>query len=200
MLILASGSPRRQEILTTLGFDFLCQPADADETIAPGTSPEAAVAMLAQRKARAVLPLHPTDTVLGADTVVALGQDILGKPADADQARAMLTALSGKSHTVYTGVSIITASQAKTFVSATQVTFFPLSQTEIDAYIATGDPMDKAGAYGIQGPGQVLISGIQGDYFTVVGLPGALTARALREFGIFSCHDPAAKASNQIHE
>lgn len=168
-----------------LGYEFLTRPADADETILPGTHPADAVKMLAERKACAA-EADNTDVVIGSDTVVALDDTILGKPVDEDDARAMLHKLSGATHTVYTGVCIKQGDKKQVFCSASQVTFYDLTDTEIDEYIATGEPMDKAGAYGIQGKGLVLIRNLSGDFYAVMGLPAAQTARALREFGVFA--------------
>lgn len=192
MLILASQSPRRREILTMLGYNFLCKPADADETIPQSTPPEAAVQLLARRKAEAV-SCNPEDVVLGSDTVVALENRILGKPRDEREAAEMLRALSGKCHTVHTGVCLKNAEKCTVFAVPTLVEFFPLTEEEIAAYIATGDPMDKAGAYGIQGIGAVNVRRIDGDFFTVMGLPAAQTARALRDFEIYPTSPAASK-------
>ena len=183
-LIVASASPRRRELLAQAGFVFQVEPSDADETLPEGVTPAAAVELLASRKAQSVAEKHPTDVVLGCDTIVALGDEKLGKPQTAADAKAMLQRLSGKTHTVYTGVCITDGTRTERFVSATDVTFYPLSAQTIDAYVATGEPMDKAGAYGIQGLGSVLVQSFAGDYFTVVGLPLAQCARVLADFGI----------------
>lgn len=149
--------------------------SDADETLPPRITPAAAVEMLAARKADAVAPLcAPGDTILAADTVVAIDGDILGKPRDEADAAAMLRRLSGRTHTVYTGVALRRGSwQGRQMIAheVTQVHFAPLTDDEIAAYIATGEPMDKAGAYAIQGRAARFIEGIEGDYFNVVGLP-----------------------------
>lgn len=183
MLILASRSPRRREILEMLGFEYLCKPADADESIPAGTSPDEAVKLLAYKKAAAVSCCE-NDVIIGSDTIVVMEGEILGKPADAAQAKTMLRRLSGKTHRVYTGVCIICGEATETFECHTDVTFYELSDAEIDAYVATGDPLDKAGAYGIQGIGAVNVKSIDGDFFTVMGLPAAETARRLRKFGV----------------
>lgn len=185
MLILASQSPRRREILDMLGFKFLCKPSDADETLPEGIEPAEAVRLLAKRKADAV-GRPPEDVVLGADTMVVLDKQILGKPHDTEDARRMLRALSSRTHTVFTGVCITGAGRSEQFVTHTDVTFYKLTDEEIDDYIATGDPMDKAGAYGIQSVGAVNVRKINGDYFTVMGLPAAETARALKNFQVVS--------------
>ena len=185
MLILASQSPRRREILHMLGYAFDCRPAHADETIPAGTPPEKAVELLAERKALAArLTAEDADTVLGSDTVVVLDGAILGKPADRSGAARMLRALSGRTHTVYTGVALLKGDEKIVFHDRAAVTFYPLDDAEIAAYIATGEPMDKAGAYGIQGRGSALVEGIQGDFFTVMGLPAGKTVRALRQMGV----------------
>ncbi len=183
-LIVASASPRRRELLAQAGFVFQVEPSDADETLPDGVTPAAAVELLASRKAQSVAEKHPDDVVLGCDTIVALEGEKLGKPQTAADAKAMLRRLSGKTHMVYTGVCITDGTHTERFVSATDVTFYPLSAQTIDAYVATGEPMDKAGAYGIQGLGSVLVQSFSGDYFTVVGLPLAQCARVLATFGI----------------
>ena len=184
MLILASNSPRRAEILRILGCNFAAEAADVDESLPEGTLPETAVTLLAARKAAAVLALRPNDTVLGADTVVALDGKILGKPRDAAHAAEMLRQLSGRTHTVYTGVCLLSGGKKQCFCAATEVEFYPLTGQLIADYIATGEPLDKAGSYGIQGRGCVLVKRINGDFFTVMGLPAAQTFRALQQFGI----------------
>ncbi|MCC8023669.1 MAG: Maf family protein [Clostridiales bacterium] len=177
-LVLASASPRRQELLALLDTDFIVKPADVDETLPEGIAPRRAVESLSVRKAEAVW--EKNTCVIGADTVVALGQTIFGKPADAADARRMLNALSGRVHSVFTGVTVLHPDgRAETFSEETRVEFYPLSGAQVDAYIATGEPMDKAGAYGIQGRGCTLVKGIQGDYFNVVGLPVARLNRIL---------------------
>lgn len=193
MLILASQSPRRREILDMLGYMFECRPAHADETVPAGISPGEAVELLAARKARAVgLSAGAGDTVLGSDTVVALDGAVLGKPADRDDALRMLRALSGRTHTVYTGVALLKGEEEIVFHDRAEVTFYPLEEAEIAAYAATGEPMDKAGAYGIQGRGSALVEGIRGDFFTVMGLPAGKTVRALRRMDVW----PAAQGSD----
>lgn len=184
MLILASKSPRRREILDMMGYRYVCCPADTDETILPGTPPADAVQLLAERKAAAV-PRSAGDVVIGSDTVVALDNEIFGKPADESDAKAMLRRLSGHTHTVYTGVCIIGDNKKTVFCSPSKVTFYPLSDEDIDRYVATGEPLDKAGAYGIQGKGLINIEKIDGDFYAVMGLPAARTARELIGFDIF---------------
>jgi len=171
-VVLASGSPRRRELLGQMGIeDFEVLPAQGEETAPEGLAPDALVARLALQKAREVAALRPEATVIGADTVVALDGQVLGKPSDEEEAREMLSALSGRRHQVYTGMAVLSGGQAFTHVECTQVEFRPLTEEEIAAYVATGESMDKAGAYGIQGRACVFIRGIQGDYYNVVGLP-----------------------------
>ena len=179
-LVLASKSPRRSEILKNAGIDFTVRVADADETIPEGTKPEDAVVFLAARKAMAV-PRENDEVVLGADTVVVLDDMILGKPKDKDDAFNMIKRLSGRVHSVFTGVCAIGDGISLTFAEETKVEFYPLTEDEINEYISTDEPYDKAGAYGIQGLASKFISGIQGDYFNVVGLPVCRLATLLAE-------------------
>ncbi len=179
-LVLASASPRRLDLLSHLGLAPDVRPSAADETW-PGGAPGAAVEEIALRKAQAVAPDAPGALVLGADTVVVLGDDVLGKPATPDEARGMLRRLSGQTHTVYTGFALVFDTDAITDHRATRVTFADLSDAEIDAYVASGSPMDRAGAYGIQDDaGALFVTGIAGDYPTVVGLPLRALYEALR--------------------
>lgn len=169
MLILASKSPRRRELLSLITTDFEIKSADVDETLPEGISLQEAVLHLSKIKAE---PFNNgIDTVIGADTVVAVDSKILGKPADRQQAVEMLKSLSGKCHSVFTGVTVIKPEQSVTFSVETKVKFYDLSDEEIYSYIATGECDDKAGAYGIQGKGSLLVEKIDGDYFNVVGLP-----------------------------
>lgn len=179
MLILASQSPRRQELLRLIAPDFEILAADVDEHIENGTSPDEAVMGLAVKKARAVADLRPEDTVIGADTVVALDGKILGKPRDSTDAAMMLRMLASKTHTVYTGVCIIQNGVETVFFEATEVTFTGMTDKEIAKYVETGEPLDKAGAYGIQGAAAPFISGISGDFYNVMGLPVSALYRRL---------------------
>lgn len=179
MLILASGSPRRRELLSLITDEFEVLVSGCDEFVPEGTPAEKVPAILAEQKALAVAKLRPEDTVIGSDTVVVLNNEIFGKPKDKPHAHAMLKALSGKKHFVYTGVAVAEKGSVRSFVQKTEVEFYELSDETIEKYIATGEPMDKAGAYGIQGKGSVLVKGIIGDYFNVMGLPVAETARFL---------------------
>jgi len=178
-LILASASPRRSEILKSAGLDFIVRASDIDEIFDESLPPGEAAARLAEQKARAVSCVD-ADTVIGADTVVVLGGTVLGKPRDEQNAAEMLRLLSGKTHAVYTGVCLLHGGAARTFYEPTDVVFYPLPEGEILDYVATGEPMDKAGAYGIQGKGARLVREIHGDYLNVVGLPLARLLRELR--------------------
>jgi septum formation protein len=182
--LLASQSPRRKELLSRAGYAFEVIVSDVDETLPQGMTPREAVETLARRKANAVSKQYPGAVVLGCDTVVALGGRILGKPADEAEAKTMLRRLSGCTHTVYSGVCVTDGARETVFHTATDVTFYPLSDDTIAAYVATGEPMDKAGAYGIQGLGCVLVERIAGDYSNVVGLPLSESARVLASFGV----------------
>lgn len=183
-IILASASPRRKELLSLAGTDFIVKVADVDEVIDPSLTPDGVVMSLANQKAQAVASENPDSLVIGADTVVVLDGKILGKPKSEENAVELLTMLSGRVHTVYTGVALIKGEKVKTFCEATQVEFYPLTDEEIKAYVATKEPMDKAGAYGIQGKGCILIRKIDGDYFNVVGLPVSAVYRELRDFDV----------------
>ena len=189
MLVLASASPRRQELLSAAGILFTVQPADIDETPRDGEPPRACAERLAREKALAVSNARPQDYVLGADTVVAVDDIILGKPANAADAARMLRLLSGRTHQVITGVCLvgraITEKPAlRTASETTLVTMRDLSDDEIRDYIATGEPMDKAGAYAIQGMASRWIPQIDGDYSNVVGLPVKLVCELLRQQGL----------------
>ena len=184
--ILASASPRRRELLSSLGYEFSIVPSDVDEELPPSCSPDKAVEFLAEKKCTDVAELYFNDVVLGCDTIVVLNGKILGKPHDEEEAFAMLKALSGNTHSVYTGVCIAKGEKKKVFSVETKVRFYDLDDDLIHAYISSGEPMDKAGAYGIQQIGSLLVESINGDYFTVVGLPLSKTARELADFGIFS--------------
>lgn len=178
--VLASASPRRREILERLGLSFIVDPA-ASEYAPPGLPPNRRVLELARGKAEEVAARHPDAVVIGADTMVVIDGKALGKPADPQQAVAMLLQLQGRSHEVLTGVWICGGGRASGFVDRTEVIFYPMTRQQADAYVATGEPMDKAGAYGIQGIGMRYIRGIHGDFYTVMGLPGARLLRVLQE-------------------
>lgn len=169
MIILASQSPRRRELLKYITDDFKVMSSNVDETLPKDISPGDAVLYLSRIKAQPFK--NETDIVIGADTVVSIDNKILGKPKDFDDAYKMLSLLSGKWHSVYTGVTLIKGENVKSFSVETRVKFFELTDTDIENYIRTKEPMDKAGAYGIQGFGSLLVERIDGDYFNVVGLP-----------------------------
>lgn len=181
-IILASASPRRRELLALAGVDFTVRVADVEEIIPENASPDEVVMSLARQKAQAVANERPDSIIIGSDTVVALDGAILGKPKDEEDAFRMLKTLSGRSHTVYTGVAIIQGEKINSFCEATEVVFNSLTDEEIRNYVATKEPMDKAGAYGIQGKGCVLVEKIVGDYFNVVGLPVSRVYRELKSF------------------
>ena len=183
--ILASASPRRKEILQNAGFSFEIIVSDADENITESLTPSETVEELAKRKAMAVWENNKDSVVFGCDTVVAVDRKILGKPVDDEDAFAMIKMLSGKVHTVSTGVCICDADKISVFSNTTEVEFYPLSDETIRSYIATGEGKDKAGSYGIQGYGCVLIKEIKGDYFSVMGLPVSESARVLADFGVY---------------
>jgi len=181
-LILASASPRRQELLQRITTDFTVHPVDADETLPAGMPTELAASFLADVKAQAAAKLFPDDLVIGCDTIVTMDDEIMGKPRDREDAFRMLRRLSGETHKVMTGVALYCEGKSTVFTSETLVTFYPLSDAEIEAYLDTGEPFDKAGAYGIQGQGSLLVERIEGDYFNVVGLPVSALSRALAQF------------------
>lgn len=177
-LILASASPRRARILESLGLEFTIRPADADETIHAHETPVAAVRRLAKRKALAH-PIGPMDVVVAADTVVVLGARILGKPSGPREARAMLRALAGRTHVVATGVAVATSARVLTAVDLTRVTFRPMTAKEITRYVLTGEPLDKAGAYHVEGGGAAFIATIEGSPSNVAGLSVTTVRRLL---------------------
>ena len=185
-IILASNSPRRKELLTQIGLSFTVAPADVNEAVRQGETPEACASRLALDKARAVAQRAGEGIIIAADTIVAVDGSVLGKPSDAADARRMLEKLSGKEHSVVTGLAVVDAETGRSLVrtSVTKVLFRDLSQREIDAYVATGEPLDKAGSYGIQERGALLVERIEGCYSNVVGLPLSLLGEMLREFGI----------------
>jgi septum formation protein len=181
MLVLASASPRRQELLRSAGIRFEVQPAHIGEAALLGESAKNCAERLAREKALAVAKERPQDVVLGADTVVVVDGEILGKPLDAADAVRMLRMLSGREHQVITGVCVVANGQSSVANETTAVTMSEISENEIADYVATGEPMDKAGAYAIQGVASRWIPRIEGDYSNVVGLPVALVWRMLRD-------------------
>lgn len=181
-LILASASPRRKELLNNLGLDFEVCPADIDESVLPGEDVAAYPLRIAMKKALAVAAEKKDAVVLAADTAVIVDDEILGKPKSEAEAKTMLKKLSGREHVVITGIGLVDTGSGRTLSCAEQtiVYFHPLKETEIDAYLASGEPMDKAGAYGIQGLGALLIRRLEGDYFNVMGLPISKLYRLLQ--------------------
>ena len=185
-IILASQSPRRRELLAQMGVpQFEVVPALGEEIASPGLSSAQLVEVLSRQKAEEVaVQAGPDDVVIAADTVVAVDGAVLGKPRDPADAARMLSLLSGRAHTVYTGVTVRRGTFSRTAHEATQVRFRPLTQSEISAYIATGEPMDKAGAYGVQGKGALLVERLDGDFFNVMGLPVLRLSQMLLHFGV----------------
>ncbi|MBQ7688959.1 MAG: septum formation protein Maf [Clostridia bacterium] len=182
-IILASGSPRRKELLRFITDAFTVRVSDAKETENGMLSPEETVLCNARLKGDAVAAdAEADDVVIACDTVVSVDGRILGKPRTKEEAFSMLSLLSGRTHEVYSGVYIKKGARSTSFTERTEVAFYPLTADEINAYIAGGDPFDKAGAYGIQSGGALFVRGIVGDYYNVMGFPVARTARALREF------------------
>ncbi|HSB16169.1 MAG TPA: Maf family protein [Bryobacteraceae bacterium] len=183
MLVLASQSPRRQEVLTRAGIPFLVRPAEVDESRLEDESPEEHVRRLAREKVEATAA-RPGDVVLGADTVVVVDGEVLGKPEDTSDAERMLRKLSGREHVVMTGVCVRATGGTEVDVESTVVRFVALSEEEILDYAASGESMDKAGAYAIQGLASKFIDRIEGCYFNVVGLPVAMVYRKLKQLGV----------------
>ena len=182
-ILLASASPRRRQLMEYLQIPFTAVSVDADETMPEDCIPSEAVVMIAARKARAAkeLPEAAGSTIVAADTIVVLDGEIFGKPSDEAEACAMLRRLSGREHTVYTGVCMFTSDgRSMTFCDASEVIFYPLSDRQIKEYVASGEPMDKAGAYGIQGAGALLVEGVRGNFYNVMGLPIARLSRELK--------------------
>ncbi len=184
MLILASASPRRRELLNQIVIPHIVQPAHINETRQPGEEPVAYVQRLALEKAAAIALANPGETVLAADTTVVLGAEVLNKPAELSDAQRMLRALAGRTHFVHTGIAVVHAGTAHSHVESTAVTFTSIPEDELNAYLATADSLDKAGAYGIQGYAARWVARIEGDFFNVVGLPLAATVRLLRAAGV----------------
>jgi septum formation protein len=181
MLVLASASPRRRELLTQAGLTFSVDPAHIDESRHPNEPATTYVQRLALEKAQATHARHPNATILGADTTVVLDNEIMNKPASPADAERMLRALAGRTHQVYTGIAVVSATTQRVHIETTDVTFSEINEEDLAHYIASGDPLDKAGAYGIQGFAARWIPRIEGDYSNVVGLPIAATIRLLNE-------------------
>lgn len=183
-IILASESPRRQELLTLMGLDFSTVPSHIEERPPTNAGPDELVRALALQKARAVAALYPDDCVIGADTVVDLDGEILGKPHTPENAKAYLRRMQGRRHIVYTGVALLLGARVDVQSCATNVTFASMDEEEIDWYVSTGEPLDKAGAYGIQGPGGVFVEHVEGNYFNIIGMPLPLLYRMLLDAGV----------------
>lgn len=181
-LILASGSPRRRELLSLYTTDFTVCVSDFDETGLQADTPAQLAEKLARSKCLAVAAQHPGCVVLGCDTVVDVGGEVFGKPRDAADAVRMLRALSGATHQVHTGVCVSDGVHTRSFADSCSVTFFPIPEEEIARYAATGEPYDKAGAYAIQGRAALWLDHLEGDYYTIMGLPVSRTARLLEQF------------------
>lgn len=181
-IILASASPRRQELIKMITENIIVNPCDCDETIKDGLVGREIAEYLSKIKGEAVKPKFPNEIIVSADTIVCLNDKVLGKPKSREDAFSMLRALNGNTHSVFTGVTIIKGENEKTFSQETKVAFYELSDEEIYEYIDSGEVYDKAGSYGIQGKGGLLVKGIDGDYFNVVGLPVARLKRELEDF------------------
>jgi septum formation protein len=183
-VVLASSSPRRRELLTLIGISHTVLPADIDESVLPGEEPEAHAERLAREKAGVIAAREPNAVVIAADTIVVVDGEILGKPRDEAAAAVMLRRLSGRAHVVLTAVAVARAGQIASGVEAVDVRFRDLSDDEIERYIATREPMDKAGAYGIQGYGATIVERIDGDYFAVMGLALGRMVRLMAALGV----------------
>jgi septum formation protein len=183
-VVLASQSPRRRELLTLVGIKHEVRPADIDESYLAGEQPHAHAERLAREKVEAVSRDVPDALVIGSDTIVVVDGDVLGKPRDEAHAAAMLARLSGRSHIVITAVAVEWRSVVRSSVEEVGVTFHPMTSSEIEAYIATREPMDKAGAYGIQGYGATIVERVDGDYFAVMGLPLQRLVRLMAQIGV----------------
>jgi septum formation protein len=183
-IILASQSPRRRELLSLIGIPHDVRPADLDESLLPGEEPVPHAERLARSKAEVIAAREPGAIVIGADTIVVLDGEILGKPATPSEAHATLRKLSGRTHTVHTAVAVARNGLTVSGVESVEVTFRPLSDAQIEAYTTTGEPMDKAGAYGIQGYGAVIVERVHGDYFAVMGLALGRLVGLLEQVGV----------------
>ncbi len=183
-IVLASGSPRRRELLEMLGLEFTICPAKGEERPPEGAGPDKTVKALSLAKAQEVARLYPGALIIAADTIVWADGRILGKPKTHDEAKRMLSLLSDSSHEVYTGVTLICGEKTVCRSECTKVFFRDLGEDEIDAYVRTGEPMDKAGAYGIQGRAALMVRRLEGDYFNVMGLPLCALGQMLEEIGV----------------
>jgi septum formation protein len=195
-VILASQSPRRRELLTLVGIPHEVRPADIDEQLLAGELPIRHAERLAREKALVIATREPAAVVIGADTIVVLDGDVLGKPRDPSEAAAMLGRLSGRTHTVHTAVAVAWRGDVRSAVESVDVAFRPLDQPRIREYVATGEPFDKAGAYGIQGFGATIVASVHGDYFAVMGLPIGRLVELLGELGIAYAFGPLHQKEN----
>jgi septum formation protein len=191
-VILASQSPRRRELLTLIGMTHEVRPADIDETYSAGEAPAAHAERLAREKVTAIK--EPDAVVIGSDTIVVIDGDVLGKPVDESDAKRMLTRLSGRAHVVMTAVAVAWQGRIESAVESVNVEFHQLTATEIERYVATREPMDKAGAYGIQGYGATIVRRVDGDYFAVMGLPLQLMVRVMARLGLRYAFGPVEVA------
>ncbi|HEX2094125.1 MAG TPA: Maf family protein [Longimicrobiaceae bacterium] len=182
-LILASQSPRRAELIGRLGLRFETLPADIDESYRPGETPDEHAERLAREKALTISRTRPEALVVGSDTIVVVDGDVLGKPRDRENAVEMLLRLGGREHEVHTGIAVARGDRVESGLERVRVRFRPLDRERCEEYVATGEPMDKAGAYGIQGFGSALVEGIEGDYFAVMGLPVVRMLGLIERFG-----------------
>jgi septum formation protein len=192
-VILASQSPRRRELLTLIGIDHEVRPADVDEEVWPDEQPVPHCERLARTKAAALSAAHPEALVIGSDTIVVIDGSILGKPTSHADAERMLARLAGRTHTVFTAIAVAHEGRTLSAVESVSVTFRPLDAAQIAAYVATGEPMDKAGAYGIQGFGATIVERIEGDYFSVMGLPLGRLIELVRALGLRYPFGPLAR-------
>jgi len=183
-VVLASGSPRRHDLLNLVGIAHEVRPSNIDETMRDRENPRRHAERLAREKATAIATRDPNLITIGADTIVVVNRKVLGKPRDTSHAAEMLKALSGREHTVVTAVAVARGKKVRSAVEEVRVKFRRLHEDEIDAYVATGEPMDKAGAYGIQGYGATIVECVDGDYFAVMGLPLARLVALLRDLGV----------------
>jgi len=196
-IVLASASPRRKELLEKIGLKFEVDASNCAEEIDPALEPDELVRRISLAKAKSVASRHKDALIIAADTIGVIGKKLLGKPHTADEARKMLAQISGKSHEVITGFTVLDTATDKTITKTvtTKVYINKLTGNEIDAYVQTGEPLDKAGAYGIQGLGAVIVEKIEGDYYNVVGLPLSALAAVLQEFGISVLDNKLTKCS-----
>lgn len=185
-IVLASGSPRRKDLLKQIGLDFTVDTGTQEDDIVPGIDPHQLTRQISLRKAQSVAGKYDAAIIIAADTIGVIGGKIIGKPRSEAEARSMLANLSGKAHSVITGFTVIDTGTRKTVSRSVETIVYikPLTKTAIDTYVKTGEPMDKAGAYAIQGLGAVLVERIEGDYYNVMGLPLSAIAETLKEFGV----------------